>query len=216
MINSRKRLTTPEFIEKARKIHGDKYDYSKVKYIDSNTKVTIICPIHGEFEQRPANHISGQGCPKCELKSQTKLYNRLKSDFPDLNILFEINDKSLSWLDGQRLDIYIPELNVAIEYDGQQHYTPIDFFGGVLEFQKIVQLDKLKDKKCLDNGCILFRIKYNYTEEEYKDVTNKIEDLRKKWHEDKEDKYAIEAGKLLVKEILHNTDDRTNLIESVE
>lgn len=48
------------------------------------------------------------------------------------------------------------------------------------------------------------------------DVTNKIEDLRKKWHEDKEDKYAIEAGKLLVKEILHNTDDRTNLIESVE
>ena len=48
------------------------------------------------------------------------------------------------------------------------------------------------------------------------DVTNKIEDLRKKWHEDKEDKYAIEAGKLLVKEILHNTDDRTNLIESIE
>lgn len=48
------------------------------------------------------------------------------------------------------------------------------------------------------------------------EVTNKIEDLRKKWHEDKEDKYAIEAGKLLVKEILHNTDDRTNLIESVE
>lgn len=48
------------------------------------------------------------------------------------------------------------------------------------------------------------------------DVTNKIEDLRKKWHEDKEDKYAIEAGKLLVKEILHNTDDRTNLIESVK
>lgn len=48
------------------------------------------------------------------------------------------------------------------------------------------------------------------------DTTNKIEDLRKKWHEDKEDKYAIEAGKFLVKEILHNTDDRTNLIESVE
>ena len=48
------------------------------------------------------------------------------------------------------------------------------------------------------------------------EVTNKIEDLRKKYHEDKKDEYAIEAGKILVTQILHNTDDRTNLIDSVE
>lgn len=58
------------FIEKAKKIHGNKYDYSKVEYINGRTKVKIICPEHGEFEQRPANHIVGAGCPKCHPLKQ--------------------------------------------------------------------------------------------------------------------------------------------------
>ena len=60
-----KKLTTEEFIKKANKKHNGKYDYSKVEYIDSHTKVCIICPEHGEFWQGPANHLSGQNCPKC-------------------------------------------------------------------------------------------------------------------------------------------------------
>ena len=58
--------TTDEFIAKAKKIHGDKYDYSKVKYIDTKSKVCVVCPEHGEFWQKPSNHLSGQGCPKCK------------------------------------------------------------------------------------------------------------------------------------------------------
>lgn len=58
-------LTTDAFIAKAREKHGGKYDYSKVRYTDSQTKITIICPEHGEFEQIPNNHLSGKGCPKC-------------------------------------------------------------------------------------------------------------------------------------------------------
>lgn len=61
----KEKLTTEEFIKKAKEIHGDKYDYSKVKYIDSHTKVCVICPIHGEFWQSPTNHLSNNGCPKC-------------------------------------------------------------------------------------------------------------------------------------------------------
>lgn len=53
------------FVEKAKLVHGDKYDYSKVDYKDSNTKVCIICPEHGEFWQTPAHHLNGEGCPKC-------------------------------------------------------------------------------------------------------------------------------------------------------
>lgn len=61
-----KRLTTTEFIEKSRKIHGDKYNYSKSIYGKSNRKkITIICPIHGEFYQTPDKHLSGRGCNKC-------------------------------------------------------------------------------------------------------------------------------------------------------
>jgi hypothetical protein len=57
---------TEEFIKKAKLKHGDKYDYSKVEYLTSKTKVIIICKIHGDFEQSPNSHISQkQGCPKC-------------------------------------------------------------------------------------------------------------------------------------------------------
>ena len=61
-----KKKTTEQFIADARAVHGDKYDYSKVEYVNSNTKVRITCPIHGEFWQTPLNHIHGkQNCPEC-------------------------------------------------------------------------------------------------------------------------------------------------------
>ena len=63
--NESRKLTTEEFIRRARKVHGDKYDYSKTNYVNNNTKVTIICPIHGEFYQLPYNHLRGKGCRKC-------------------------------------------------------------------------------------------------------------------------------------------------------
>ncbi len=64
-----KKWDNPKFIEKAREVHGDRYDYSKSVYVNKRTKLTIICPIHGEFEQTPANHIrQRQGCPECGKK----------------------------------------------------------------------------------------------------------------------------------------------------
>lgn len=58
-------LTTEEFIAKARLVHGDKYDYSKVEYKNNKTKVCIICPEHGEFWQRPNDHLTGHSCRRC-------------------------------------------------------------------------------------------------------------------------------------------------------
>lgn len=57
--------TTDSFIAKARERHGNKYDYSKVEYVNSQTKVKIICPSHGLFEQTPAEHLRGRGCMEC-------------------------------------------------------------------------------------------------------------------------------------------------------
>lgn len=59
------RLNKDIFIERCNKIHNNKYDYSKVEYINQRTKVCIICPIHGEFFQTPKNHMKGQGCSIC-------------------------------------------------------------------------------------------------------------------------------------------------------
>jgi len=60
-------LTNDEWLAKAKEIHGDKYDYSNVIYIDTKTKVTIICKNHGEFEQNPNSHVGKRqyGCPQC-------------------------------------------------------------------------------------------------------------------------------------------------------
>ena len=59
------KLTTEEFIAKAKAVHGDRYDYSKVEYVNASTKVCIICKKHGEFWQRPSHHTDGRGCSKC-------------------------------------------------------------------------------------------------------------------------------------------------------
>ena len=68
-----KRLTTKQFIEKAKAVNGGEYDYSLVEYKNSKTKVKIICPIHGIFKQTPNSHLNGRGCPKCRyIKSGDK------------------------------------------------------------------------------------------------------------------------------------------------
>lgn len=76
-----KRFTTEEFIEKARQVHGDRYDYSKVEYGNNNRdKVVIICPLHGEFLQTPKQHLKGSGCSKCKYK---RGYKTKYSEIPD-------------------------------------------------------------------------------------------------------------------------------------
>ncbi|MCK5016982.1 MAG: HNH endonuclease [Candidatus Peribacteraceae bacterium] len=80
--SGKKKPTTEQFIIKAKEVYGDKYDYSLVEYKNNTTKVKIICPIHGEFEQRPKNHINGgRGCQKCFiLFTRTKLVKKLPPD----------------------------------------------------------------------------------------------------------------------------------------
>lgn len=62
-----KKLTTDCFIKRAKEVHGDVYDYSKVNYVNNHTKVCIMCPVHGEFWQRPNDHLNGYGCNKCGI-----------------------------------------------------------------------------------------------------------------------------------------------------
>lgn len=62
------RLNTDIFIERSKKTHGDRYDYSKSVYVNKRTKIKITCPIHGDFLQCPQNHMKGQGCPECGKK----------------------------------------------------------------------------------------------------------------------------------------------------
>lgn len=76
-----KKYNINDFLKKAKEVHGDKYDYSKVEYINSQTKICIICKEHGEFWQTPANHLSGQDCPKCSIINTHKLQKSNKEYF---------------------------------------------------------------------------------------------------------------------------------------
>ena len=157
--NSRKilSLTLESFIEKARKVHGDKYDYSKVVYINNNTKVCIICPIHGEFWQKPSKHLLGEGCPCC---NESKLEEKTRLLLDKLHINF-IPQKKMDWLGKKSLDFYLPEYQTAIECQGRQHFEATDFFGGMKGLSERQKRDKEKAELCENNGVKLIYFNYN-------------------------------------------------------
>ena len=137
------------FIHKSKELFGDKFNYSKVKYINGQTHVILICPENHEFEVTPNNHLSKKsGCPTC---NESKLERELASILDEQNIVYE-RQKRFKWLGMQSLDFYLPDYNIGIECQGSQHFEPKDFFGGKKGFEKQLKRDAKKLKKCLSNN----------------------------------------------------------------
>lgn len=210
------------FIEKAKALYGDKYDYSKVDYKNNKTPVTIICPIHGEFPVRPNDHIShGDVCPMCgrngrrnkrytqeefialandvfggyydysktvykamqktvvvtcpehgdfEIRAYDHLHHRCgcperhaKSslELQIENMLIEnrvkyVYQKRFPWLGLQSLDFYLPDYNIGIECQGEQHFEPVEPWGGKKNLESNKKRDELKKELCEKNGIKMF------------------------------------------------------------
>jgi very-short-patch-repair endonuclease len=156
--------TLKEFVAKANKIHSNKYDYSESKYINANSKLKIICPDHGPFYQRPGLHINQkQGCPKCidyyRSKGEKEIYNILSESNFNFKTQHSFNGcRNTNLL---RFDFYLPDYNICIEYDGEQHTKPLKFFGGRDEFIKRKENDHIKEEYCRCSNIKLLRINYN-------------------------------------------------------
>jgi len=154
------RLTTDEFISRAKNTHGEIYDYSAVEYVSHNKKIKIICKKHGCFSQTPNSHISGHGCPKCCL---SKGENEIEKFLVENGIKF-ISQYSDIRCRGKKkplqFDFYLPEYNMCIEYDGEQHYKPIKFYGGEKNFAVRQKRDNIKSDFCIRNNIKLIRIPY--------------------------------------------------------
>lgn len=168
---------TNEFIQKANKIHNNKFDYSKVDYKNNKSKVEIICPNHGSFYQSPQGHLEGYGCIQC---------NERKSK-PELIIEQFLIDKNISYESEKRFDdcknifplpfdFYIPEYNTIIEYDGKHHYKPIECWGGEETLSRIQNNDNIKNNYCIDNNINLIRIDYT---QDLKNELNKLDFYKK-------------------------------------
>ena len=174
------RKSVDEFINEAIEVHGYKYDYSKVEYINNKTKVKIVCPIHGEFEQVPSFHLNGQGCPKCKT---SHLENEIMTLLEENNIDYIYQYKN-KWLETQSLDFYIPKYNIAIECQGEQHYKPIDFAGrgfkwAERQFEYIKVLDTIKRDKCSENGIkLLYFARCEYKDNIITDKEKLIEEIK--------------------------------------
>jgi hypothetical protein len=165
LVAQKQTSNTEEFINKAKKVHGDKYTYDNVDYKKSKEDVIITCPKlgHGDFLQQPNTHLLGSGCPKCsESKGElivTKILNTLKIQF--------VREKKFEDCKGigkycrqLKFDFYLPEFNSVIEYDGKQHFEIVKRFGGEETFKKIQINDEIKNKYCKDNGIKMIRIPY--------------------------------------------------------
>ena len=157
-------LTTEEFIIRAKKIHGNKYDYNKVIYTGISNKIEIICPKHGSFFQEPNSHINMEcNCPECNVsKGEEQIAIWLNQK--DIEYVFQYKVKINNSY--HYYDFYLPKLNIIIEYNGMQHYKPIKFFGGQKGFDYLQSRDKIKTKHCLDNNNKLITISYKDNVEE--------------------------------------------------
>lgn len=159
--------TTQEFIKEATIKHRNKYSYSKANYVDAHTKVIITCPIHGDFEQTPDHHLRGCGCPRCnESHGERDVRNYLEEHKLKYVSQYKVTSKDRSF----RIDFYLPDYNMFIEYNGEQHYVPKEYFGGQLTFQKQIERDKLLRKYCKENCINLVEISYK---EDVKEVLDK-------------------------------------------
>jgi hypothetical protein len=162
------KLNTKTFIEKAKEIHGDKYDYSKVYYINSQTPVLITCPEHGDFWQIPNNHLSKEySCPKCNSTASKKEKEIVEFIKTLTNEEIIENDKNI--INPFEIDIYIPKLSLAIEFDGLRWHSE--------NFCEDKKYHLKKTLECEKKGIRLIHIfedEWDFKKEIIKDIIERI------------------------------------------
>lgn len=168
-----KYLNQDEFIFKCNLKHYHKYDYSLIKYSKGSDILNIICPNHGIFKQKASYHLAGSGCNICYIKSKGE------------KLISNILDKKGVYFEQQKrfhdckykgilyFDFYLEKLNILIEFNGIQHYKPVQKFGGEETFKIQKIKDDIKIKYCQKNNIKLIIIMYN----ELKNLENTINNL---------------------------------------
>lgn len=155
-----------QFIADARKIHGDRYDYSKVEYKGAREKVLIICPKHKPFRQTPDAHLNAKsGCGRC---SESKGEKGIAEFLEAIEIEFELHKSFPDCKFKRRLpfDFYLPDYDALIEFDGQQHFErDYSWFKDPALSQKnfeMIQLrDEIKTEWAKTKKISLFRIRFD-------------------------------------------------------
>lgn len=172
LIASQKRHSHNHFVNNAQQVHCGVYDYGKVQYINAITKVEIVCYTHGSFFQTPDKHVTSKtGCPKCSC-TISKGERVIQQIFDSNNIIYE-REKQFPGLTGStknsrlRYDFWLPQFNTLIEFDGEQHFSPVRTKGKISSEEAVkkhlacVKNDKVKNEYAQKNGYHLVRIHHS-------------------------------------------------------
>lgn len=156
------RKKTSSFVRDARSTHGRKYTYDETVYSTATKKVRITCKRHGIFLQTPASHLFGAGCPSCkESKGEAAIAKCLS----EKNIQFfrQWTHNTLVHKRLLKFDFFLPKFKILIEFDGIQHYKPVNWAPKKKRFVLLKQLklrDQLKTVWARRNGFLLKRFNY--------------------------------------------------------
>jgi len=155
LCNTKQNMNNDIFILKSKKIHNNKYDYDLVDYKNNKTKIKIICLKHGIFEQRPNDHLNGQGCPECKKIKLSNLKKMTKETFVmKSNLIHEnIYDYSLSEYNG-----YDIKIKIKCKKHGYFYQTPHRHLNG----QGCPSCKMSYGEKKIENYLKKFKIDYIY------------------------------------------------------
>lgn len=174
-------LTHDEYINIATEVHDNLYDYSEVKYVNSISKIKIICKIHGIFEQIASNHINGSGCNQCvQSKGEKKVARYLRKN--NINYVSQKTFNDCRYKNPLRFDFFfeINDNKFLIEYNGRQHYEVVNFSTNIESNVKVFRdsqiNDKIKLEYCKDKNIPLLVIHY----QDFKSISLLIDDFIEK------------------------------------
>ena len=168
--------STEEFITQANLVNNNKYTYEKTNYKTAHTPVIITCSKHGDFTQKPNEHLRGVGCPLCSESKGEKLISTILKN----NNIEYVKQKTFTDCVGLTkrciklpFDFYLPKYNTLIEYDGQQHFKPVSAWGGEEGFLKIKQRDKIKNDYSISKNIKLIRVPYTMKKQDIESYIKK-------------------------------------------
>ena len=165
-----RRSTVEDFIKKAKEIHGSKYDYSKVDYKNAKTKVTIICPVHGEFGQKPSVHLNGKGCSKCSLESRSDIRRSTVENFIKKSKTVHGDLYDYSKVDYKNAKT---KVTIICPVHGEFEQKPTDHLQGK-GCPRCSNRIKLTTKEFINKAKIVHSDKYDYSKVDYRNANTKV------------------------------------------
>lgn len=170
------RKTTEQFINESKALFPNKFTYEHTEYINNKHKIILTCIRHGPFTITPNQHLShGICCPKCN------------SSFGEILLRLYLNKYGIVAIEQYRLgtlhkfDFAIPDAKILIEFDGQQHFEPVEKFGGVEGYNKRKRNDAIKTELSILAGYDLIRFNYKQIRTLEKALIKKLIKYRKYW-----------------------------------